>query len=228
MNTPADLFAIAYKKELAASRRLAKSTGLSAQAALLQVLQTAAQARPLAELLAIRQQEKNDAAARIALRKQQKAEALADKIAAAQPDPTAWLAWFDGATHPNPGKMGIGGVLKSPAGDITTVSYAAGQGDSNEAEYIALIAILQAAVAAGAAKLVIHGDSRVVLDDVQTETAGIAVLHMQRMQAKQLLSLLNDVSFRWIPRTKNSMADALSQQAVMQQAVKLTSIYSAS
>lgn len=221
MSTAVELFALAYKKEQAASRRLAKSTGLSAQAALLQVMQAVAQPRTLADLLATRQKEKDDAAARIALRRQRKADALAEKIAAARPDPTAWLAWFDGATHPNPGKMGVGGVLQSPAGDMTTFSYAIGQGDSNQAEYMALIAILQAAVDAGVAKLVVHGDSRVVLDDVQTSTAGITVLHAQRIQARQLLALLNDVSFRWIPRRKNILADALSQQAVTSKSFQL-------
>jgi ribonuclease HI len=221
MSTAVELFALAYKKEQAASRRLAKSTGLSAQAALLQVLQAVAQPRTLADLLATRQKEKDDAAARIALRRQRKADALAEKISAAKPDPTAWLAWFDGATHPNPGKMGVGGVLQSPAGDMMTFSYAIGQGDSNQAEYMALIAILQAAVDAGVAKLVVHGDSRVVLDDVQTSTAGITVLHAQRIQARQLLALLNDVSFRWIPRRKNILADALSQQAVTSKSFQL-------
>ena len=214
MNIPENLFEIAYKKELAGSRRLAKSLGLSPESALRQTLEAAAGKGSLGDLIAARKREKENAATRIAIRKQARIDAQAHKIAAAQPDPTAWLAWFDGATHPNPGKMGIGGLLKNPDGGVTTISYAAGQGDSSIAEYTALIAVLQAAVEAQAGKLAIYGDSRVVLDDVQTENNGAAILRTQRLQARLLMSRLADVSLIWIPRRKNAAADALSQQAV--------------
>lgn len=214
MNIPEHLFEIAYKKELASSRRLAKSLGLSPESALQQTLETVAGKGSLGDLIAARKQEKADAATRIAFRKQAKADAQAHKIAAAQPDPTAWLAWFDGATHPNPGKMGIGGLLKNPDGGVTTISYAAGQGDSSIAEYMALIAVLRAAVDARPAKLVIYGDSRVVIDDVQTENDGAAILSTLRLQARLLMTQLADVRLIWIPRRKNAAADALSQQAV--------------
>ena len=214
MNIPENLFEIAYKKELAGSRRLAKNLGLSAEAALQRTLEAAAGKSSLGDLIAARKREKADAATRIAIRKQARIDAQAHKIAAAQPDPTAWLGWFDGATHPNPGKMGIGGLLKNPDGGVTTISYAAGQGDSSIAEYTALIAVLQAAVEARAGKLVIYGDSRVVIDDVQTENDGAAILNAQRLQARLLMAQLADVSLLWIPRRKNTAADALSQQAV--------------
>lgn len=212
MHTFADLYLIAYKKERACSRRLAKNLGLSKETALRQTLEAASD-DSLSELIAQRQQKQAEAIASTLLRKQKKSAALAYKAAAAQPDPTAWLAWFDGSSHPNPGKMGIGGVLKNPNGDMINISFSGGQGDSSAAEYLALIAVLQAAVRAHIPKLLIYGDSRVVLDDVQTKQGGARILSTQRMQAQQLIAQLDDVSFTWIPRRKNAMADALSQQA---------------
>ena len=214
MTTFAYLIEVAYKKERAASRRLARDHGISEESALCQIMEAAAGSQTLSNLITARRQEKADIAAKITKRQQAKADVRAQKVAAVMPDPSAWLAWFDGATHPNPGKMGIGGLLQSPDGELTNISFAAGQGDSSEAEYLALIAVLQAAVQAGSAKLVIYGDSRVVIDDVQTETAGAAILSSHRMQARQLIAQLADVRLSWIPRRKNGMADALSQQAI--------------
>lgn len=215
MPTYADLIEVAYKKERVHGRRLAKQLAISEEDALQQVLESATGAQSLSTLVNLRRQAANDESAKITTSKQAKADARAKKIAASLPDSTAWLAWFDGATHPNPGKMGIGALLKNPDGDvIKSISYTAGQGDSSEAEYLALLAVLQAALDAGATKLIVYGDSRVVLDDVQTKTAGAPILGNHRTQAKELIAQLKDVTFIWIPRKKNEMADALSQQAV--------------
>ncbi|WP_353154601.1 ribonuclease HI family protein [Herminiimonas fonticola] len=208
-----DLLEVAYKKERTSSRRLAKNLALSTEDALRQTLQTAAGNQSLAELISSRKQQKADVATKIAHRKQMTTEARAYKRNAAQPDPAAWLAWFDGTSHPNPGKMGVGGILRNPNGDLTRISFAAGQGDSSEAEYRALIAVLQAALAVRPAKLVIYGDSRVVLDDVQAEN-GATILSHHRIQARQLIAQLENPALIWIPRRKNAAADALSQQAV--------------
>lgn len=215
MPTYADLIEVAYKKERVHGRRLVKQLAISEGDALQQVMESVAGDQPLSALVSARRQAVNDAIAKLAAAKQAKADAHAKKIATSLPDPNAWLAWFDGATHPNPGKMGIGGLLKNPDGDVvSSISYTAGLGDSSEAEYLALLAVLQAALDAGATKLIIYGDSRVVLDDVQTKTAGAPILCSHRTRARQLITQLKDVTFVWIPRKKNEMADALSQQAI--------------
>lgn len=214
MHSYDDLFEIAYKKEKAAGRRLAKAHALSDEESLQVVLKAVAGEISLNDLIAIRKQEKTNAATRIAVRKQNKADARQKKLEAGQVDPTAWLAWFDGASHPNPGKMGIGGLLKDPGGKTSNISFAAGLGDSSEAEYLALIAVLEAAIHARADKLVIYGDSQVVINDVQTKNGGAAILSEQRQRAQKLITQLKDVTLTWIPREKNIMADTLSQQAV--------------
>lgn len=215
MLTYADLIEVAYKKERVHGRRMAKQLAISAEDALQQVMENVAGDQPLNDLVGKRRQAANDASAKLAAAKQAIADARAKKIVISMPDPNAWLAWFDGATHPNPGKMGIGGLLKNPDGDVVkSISFAAGLGDSSEAEYLALLAVLQAALDAGATKLIVYGDSRVVLDDVQTKTAGAPILGNHRTLAKELIAKLKDVTLVWIPRKKNEMADALSQQAV--------------
>jgi ribonuclease HI len=214
MITAAELAAIAYKKEKVASRRLAQASGLSAAAALEQVLTAVAGKATLAELVALRLRERAHAAAKALARKQASVAARAQKLAAQQADPAAWQAWFDGSCHPNPGKMGIGGLLRSPQGERTEISFVAGPGDSSEAEYIALISVLEAALEAGVRQLHIYGDSQVVINDVQLKVGGAAILATRRLKAQELLSRLPQVTLGWIPRQKNGQADALSQQAI--------------
>ncbi|HEV7856347.1 MAG TPA: ribonuclease HI family protein [Herminiimonas sp.] len=212
-----DLFDIAYKKERASSRRLASLTGITEEEALKQTLQAKAGDQTLTELIAYRRQQCDSKRTRIAERKERKEAVRMQKLLSQQPDPAAWLAWFDGATHPNPGKMGIGGLLKSPDGAVKEISFNAGLGDSSNAEYIALIAVLEAAVEAKPAKLVVYGDSQVVLNDVNPTTIGESkVLTEKREQARRLIAQLADVTLCWIPRKKNAEADALSQRAVLQ------------
>ncbi|MEJ7807107.1 MAG: reverse transcriptase-like protein, partial [Telluria sp.] len=112
-------------------------------------------------------------------------------------------------------RCGIGALLLGPGGERTAVSRAAGYGNSSEAEYLALIALLEAALVAGAHGLTLYGDSQVVINDVvQADANGAAALGALRAQAQALIARLDDVSLRWIPRHKNAEADALSQRAI--------------
>jgi len=216
------LLVIAYKKEAALGRRLAKRTGASPHDALTQVLQQVAGDRSLGELIAARESAAraaaNDAESRLVARQQARSDALANRREKDRPDPAAWLGWFDGSTHPNPGKMGLGGLLLSPIGERVEICLAAGQGDNNQAEYLALIALLEAAVRAQPAKLIVYGDSQVVIDGVtrarSVRGGGAAVLSHYCERARQLISQLRAVELRWIPRRRNVAADALSQHAV--------------
>lgn len=144
---------------------------------------------------------------------------LADGARAAAPPRTpgqtsAWLGWFDGSAQPNPGHCGIGALLTGPVGARLEISRPAGYGNSSEAEYRALIALLAAAVEHGAHDLTIYGDSKVVIDDLNGSFAAAAVsLLAYRASALGLIAQLRQVTLRWIPRHKNGAADALSQLA---------------
>ena len=204
------LTALAYQKETVAARRLAQRTGMTLPVALCQILQQAAGSGSLESLLEARRRQADHCATLLANRRAARAALRAGKAAEARPDPAAWLAWFDGACHPNPGRMQIGGLLRSPAGRSIEISRAIGQGDGNQAECLALIAVLQAALAEDVEQLVVYGDSRVVIDGVggSGSTRGLAG---HDVMARRLLAELGRVQLRWIPRHKNAAADALSQ-----------------
>jgi ribonuclease HI len=215
MIDPLQLHAIAYKGERLASRRLAQRTNISLQAALQTTLEQAAGARGLAALISERLAVKAADDARSQARAQARARALAERQQRHDGPATPWRAWFDGSAHPNPGRCGIGGVLTGPASQRVEISRPAGYGNSSEAEYMALIAVLEAAVAANARGLTVYGDSQVVINDIaalpQSQAASLREL---RDTALALIASLGEVALRWVPRRKNPEADALSQRAV--------------
>ncbi len=209
------LTAAAHHRERVHSRRHARSAGLDEHAALEATLTQIAAAeglRDLPHLLASRAAAQCAEQTKRAAKKQHKATLIARKKADGAPAPDAWLAWFDGSAHPNPGTIGIGGLITGPAGQTIEISERAGYGNSSEAEYLALIAVLEAGVALQPAHLVIHGDSQVVINDVlQLAAAGAKGLHSLRARAIELMAGIAHIELRWIPRHKNGAADKLSQ-----------------
>ncbi|MBA5608677.1 ribonuclease HI family protein [Duganella sp. FT3S] len=212
------LAAAAYKGERAASRRLAARTGMAEVDALRQTLMQAAGVAGLDALLAARTELRALEQARHAERLQARQARLALKRAAGAPPAGAWRAWFDGSAHPNPGRLGIGALLCGPDGERMEISRQAGHGNSGEAEYLALIALLEAALPLRMTQLVVYGDSKVVIDDVTlVAAAGARGLEAHRARADALLRQLAQsgaVSLRWVPRHRNGEADRLSQQAI--------------
>lgn len=207
------LHALAYKSERAASRKLAAAAGIPEAQALRQTLENVAGASGLAALLAEREALQAADGARAAARRARKAAVLALRRARHDGPPSAWRAWFDGSAHPNPGRCGIGALLAGPNGERIEISQAAGYGNSSEAEYRALIALLEAAVGSRSHGLTIYGDSQVVVDDMNgADGAGAPSLAGYRSAAQGLMGQLRSVSLRWIPRHKNGQADALSQR----------------
>lgn len=212
----ATLLAAAFKGELATSRRLAARTGMPEADALHATLTLRAGPAGLEQLLAARAAERlraeHGAAARRALAEAALARRTRGLAPAAAP---AWRAWFDGSARPNPGRCGIGAVLEGPGGIRIDISRAVAYGNSSEAEYLALIAVLEAALEHGVETPAIHGDSQVVIDDVQApDSASAPALRAYRERARGLLARLPGATLRWIPRHKNLQADTLSQRAV--------------
>ncbi len=216
MNDFPDLDRIAYKAERAASRRLAQAEGLTADQALRRTLERAAGAAGLAALVEVRTGMLAAQAARDAARDAIKGAAKAAASARRDAQPTAWRGWFDGSAKPNPGRCGIGVRIEGPDGAHIELARPAGHGNSSEAEYRALIALLETAIAHGAQALTVHGDSRVVIDDVTgPDLYAAPALAGYRARALALIGLLPDVRLRWVPRHKNTGADALSQRALI-------------
>lgn len=215
MSDSSHLHALAYKGERLASRRLAQRTGISLHDALRATLEQVAGAAGLGQLLAERQALQAAEAERAGVRADARARALALRQQRHDGPVTPWRGWFDGSAHPNPGRCGVGALLTGPGGERIEISRPAGHGNSSEAEYQALIALLEAAVHAHANGLTVYGDSQVVINDVGAAPGGQApVLGELRAKTVALIAKLDDVTLRWIPRHKNPEADALSQRAV--------------
>lgn len=207
------LCAAAFKGEIAASRKLAQRTGMPEADALRATLVQHAGAAGLDQLLAARAAERLRSEHKAAVRRAHADAALARRRQA--PGAPLWRGWFDGSARPNPGRCGIGALLEGPDGLRLELSRSAGYGDSSEAEYLALIALLEAAVERGASQVAIHGDSQVVVDDINApDCAGAPSLYALRAQARALLARIPGATVRWIPRHKNVHADTLSQRAV--------------
>jgi ribonuclease HI len=205
----------AYKRERSTSRRLAERTGMPLEQALRETLEKSAGAAGLATLLAGRAAESKAVEQRAALRMAARQQALARRQARPSA-PSAWRAWFDGSARPNPGSCTIGALLQGPDGEVIEIARPAGYGNSSEAEYRALIALLEAAVRHGSQPLTIYGDSQVVVDDVNGPDHQAAhALLPYRNAVHLLLAQLREVSLRWIPRHKNTAADALSQRGAL-------------
>lgn len=214
------LIRAAYNTERVLGRRLMRSSGLAELEALKLTLEKAAGQHGLAHLLAVRAQARHTETLRLKAKAQTRIDLLALKQSKDAPPASAWIAFFDGSAHPNPGKIGLGGVILAADGQVAQeICQRAGHGNSSEAEYLALIAVLEAALVLPAPQLVVYGDSQVVINDVnQCTHPGAASLQHHRRRVIELLARLrtqmSSVELRWLPRHKNTLADRLSQQAL--------------
>lgn len=129
---------------------------------------------------------------------------------------TTWSIHCDGTALPNPGLIGIGAVLVSPAGATFTLSEASGaRGCNNEAEAAALIAALKLAQHHGARALRIRSDSAVVVEQTMgTTRTTIARLAQPFAEARALLATFDFIDFQLVQRRHNSAADALARQSL--------------
>jgi len=128
---------------------------------------------------------------------------------------TDWEGWFDGACSGNGEKDAathIGALLRYKGEIRAQVSESAGIGTSNTAEWKALIALLEVAIEHQANDLTVFGDSQLVIKQIEgkyrVKKEHLKPLHQR---ASRLLSQLPKVRFSWIPRERNTLADALSK-----------------
>lgn len=210
----------AFHGERVSARRLAARAQLDEAVALHRVLTQAAGAAGLPALLADREKARALDAERRAARHARRALQHRQRQENRAPPAQGWRGWFDGSAHPNPGRIGIGALLCGPAGERIEISRRAGYGNSGEAEYLALGALLEAAAQAGARDLLLHGDSQVVINDVNldgrtvAEGGGAKGLEAHRARVQALMTPLGTVTLKWVPRHRNGDADRLSQQAI--------------
>jgi ribonuclease HI len=123
----------------------------------------------------------------------------------------------DGAARGNPGPAAIGAVLFAPGRlePVAVVSEAIGRATNNEAEYRALLAGLEAALAAGVTHLLVRLDSELL---VQQATGAYRVkaanLKPYFEQLRRLMIRFASIAFEHVPRERNSIADDLANAAL--------------
>ena len=128
-----------------------------------------------------------------------------------------WTAHCDGSAVPNPGRMAYGAVLVSPAGERFTLSCTTHRiGCNNEAELVALLAVLAELQRQGARAAVVFTDNSVLvaqLGDGADAPPAIARLADLFAEARHALACFDRVRLQWVPRHRNQEADALARAA---------------
>lgn len=124
-----------------------------------------------------------------------------------------YSCFFDGATNPNPGQIGLGVAVFDENGiEVLSASGPGGMGTNNEGEYKALIWAMQLMLDAGIKQVHFFGDSKLVVNQVmgfwEVKTQGLRNLHHK---AQGLGQEFKFCKLEWISRTENGRADALSK-----------------
>ncbi len=123
---------------------------------------------------------------------------------------------FDGGSRGNPGLAGIGVVISASDGTVLVeLGRFIGRATNNVAEYRALITALQEALRLNAKKVLIRGDSELVIKQMRGE---YKVRHPDMKplyeQARHLLEKFDQAKIEHNLRGKNALADKLANLAM--------------
>ena len=123
---------------------------------------------------------------------------------------------FDGGSRGNPGPAGIGVVVRAQdRTPLVTLGRFIGRATNNVAEYRALITAMQEAKKLGARKILIRGDSELI---VRQMTGVYKVKHPDMKvlyeEAQDLLHEFDAAKFEHNLRDKNELADKLANLAM--------------
>ena len=124
------------------------------------------------------------------------------------------IGYFDGASRGNPGHAGAGAYITDGLEAVWECSEYLGFRTNNEAEYEALLFLLREVRVRGLRKIEIRGDSKLVVCQIHREWK-INMPHLRKLAA-EAWRLTEDMSvtLTWVPRSENSIADALSNKAI--------------
>jgi ribonuclease HI len=123
---------------------------------------------------------------------------------------------FDGGSRGNPGPAGIGVVLRAADGaTLVTLGRFIGRATNNVAEYRALITGLQKAKELGAKKIVIRGDSELIIKQMRGEYR-VKSPDMRPLydEARHLYHQFDEARIEHNYRDKNTLADRLANLAM--------------
>lgn len=118
----------------------------------------------------------------------------------------------DGGARGNPGPAGIGAVLLDESGEVVgEIALGIGEATNNVAEYRALIAGLELALAHEVTDLQVLMDSELVVSQVNGEwKIKSDALRILAVRARSLLDRFERAWIRHVPRSSNAHADRLA------------------
>ncbi|WP_308252297.1 bifunctional RNase H/acid phosphatase [Pseudonocardia sp. KRD291] len=123
----------------------------------------------------------------------------------------------DGGSRGNPGPAGYGAVVLDADGEtvLAEVFDGLGRATNNVAEYNGLIAGLAAALELGATEVDVRMDSKLVVEQMcgRWKVKHPAMVPLAQ-RARDLASEFDRIDYEWIPRARNSRADALANKAM--------------
>lgn len=121
--------------------------------------------------------------------------------------------FFDGSAKPNPGEMKIGGVIKDLDGNVVEeYSKELGYGTNNQSEYLSFIYLLEIAAKHLPDKLIIRGDSALVVNQVNgnwkvkdPKMKGLCKI------AQNMVQCFPEIQLEHVKRGLNQEADSLTR-----------------
>lgn len=128
----------------------------------------------------------------------------------------AFEAFCDGSASPNPGVMGIGFSVFKNRKEVFFGAAPRGHGSNNEAEYLALIWLLEQCIEKGITELCVYVDSQLVVKQVNGEwSVGNERLATLHTRVRELTNGFENFKLCWLSRNKNKRADALSKRGAL-------------
>ncbi len=126
------------------------------------------------------------------------------------------IIYSDGGARGNPGPAGIGAVIyNEKRQEIATVSRFIGKATNNQAEYEALIAVLEKAKDLKIKKARVYLDSELIVKQINREykvkDKDLAKLFIK---VYNLIQSFEEISFYHVRREENKRADELANQAM--------------
>ena len=125
------------------------------------------------------------------------------------------IAYVDGGSRGSPGPAGIGVVVEHPTGRRVEISQSIGARDNNYAEYAALLAALEHAVAYQSPCLQVYSDSEVVVRQISgaynCQSPGLRDIYSACMA---LIGTFQYFAITHIRRENNADADRLAKEAI--------------
>ena len=128
------------------------------------------------------------------------------------PPPRGWAKLnFDGAARGNPGMAGIGCIVNNDSGVwIAKKAKPIGPSSNNMAEFLALEEGLNICLQLGISKLIIEGDSQIILNAIRKRSTPNWILNSRLQEVILLLDKFEELKICHIFREGNSEADVLA------------------